>query len=407
MLDSGVEWIGRIPSHWRVLQTRRVCDLTTGWRDTQDAEPGGEYPFFVRSQTIERIGTYSFEGEAVLTSGDGAGVGKIFHHHVGKLEFHQRVYLYHAFRHVTGRFFFYYLREHLHRVVLAGNAKSTVDSLRRPMLQEFPVVVPSIPEQRAIVSFLDRKIAVLDSLLCKKARLAELLDEKRHALVTDAVTKGIDRNVPMKRSSIEWLDEIPEHWDVQRGRFLFRELALPPRPDDGVVTAFRDGQVTLRENRRTDGFMLAEKETGYQHVREGDLVMHSMDAFAGAIGVSESSGKCTPEYVVMEPSDERVSNPCYARLLRVMAKRNYIFVISPSVRERAPRFRFVAFKDVPLPLPSLKEQREILHYVERESPPLVKAASKLQEQVASIEEYREALISAAVTGKLDVSKEEA
>lgn len=192
MRDSSVEWIGAVPTHWSVLATGRVSDLTTGGRDTQDANPTGEYPFFVRSQTVEQIDTYSFEGEGVLTSGDGAGVGKIFHYYFGRLEFHQRVYLFHNFRRITGRFFFYFLREHLAIVALAGNAKSTVDSLRRPMLRAFPVCLPPVAEQEAITKFLDETVARIDALIAMQDGFRELLQERRTALISAAVTGKID-----------------------------------------------------------------------------------------------------------------------------------------------------------------------------------------------------------------------
>jgi type I restriction enzyme S subunit len=189
---SGVHWIGQIPAHWTIKRTRHVCALTTGWRVTQDANYDGAYPFFVRSDRVERIDTYSFDGEGVLTSGDGAGVGKIFHHFTGKLEFHQRVYLYFAFKSVLGRFFYYYLREHLARVVLAGNAKSTVDSLRRPMLLDFPVVVPPVYEQRTIVAELDRIESHTVDVCRKVMNQIGILREYRQALITAAVTGKLD-----------------------------------------------------------------------------------------------------------------------------------------------------------------------------------------------------------------------
>ena len=104
-----------------------------------------------------------------------------------------------------------------------------------------------------------------------------------------------------KDSGIEWLGEVPEHWEVEKGKWLFLKMDRQVRPEDGVVTAFRDGQVTLRTNRRTDGFTNAIKEHGYQGIRKGDLVIYAMDAFAGAIGVSESDGKSTPVYSACVP----------------------------------------------------------------------------------------------------------
>ena len=133
---------------------RTLARVTTGGRDTIDRVDGGRYPFFVRSQRVERINSFSYDGEAVLTAGDGAGVGKVFHYVNDRFDFHQRVYKFSDFRDMDGRYFFHYFRAFLGRVTAAGTAKSTVDSLRRPMLLDFPVVIPPLDEQH-LLRYLD------------------------------------------------------------------------------------------------------------------------------------------------------------------------------------------------------------------------------------------------------------
>jgi type I restriction enzyme S subunit len=260
-------------------------------------------------------------------------------------------------------------------------------------------------EQRAIASFLERGTAKLDALIAKKERLIELLEEERTALISHAITRGLRPNVPMKASGIEWLGEIPAHWGIQQGRYLYRALDLPPRDDDGVVTAYRDGQVTLRENRRAEGYTFAIQEVGYQRVRAGDLVIQGMDAFAGAIGVSDSTGKCSPEYLVLEPLSPGTGNRdnrYYAAVLRLMAKRGYILVICNAVRERAPRFRLPEFRTVLLPQPPEPEQRSIADYLDYATAKIDRLRGKVHQAIDRLREYRTALISAAVTGKIDI-----
>ena len=190
--DSGVEWLGEIPTHWEVRRLRTLANIKTGGRDTVDQQEEGKYPFFVRSQTVERINTWTFDGEAVLTAGDGVGVGKVFHYVNGKFDYHQRVYKFSNFRAVIGRFFFYFFKEMLRFEVLQGTAKSTVDSLRLPMLQNFPIVVLPLPEQRAIAAFLDRETAQIDALIAKVQEAIDRLKELRTALISAAVTGKID-----------------------------------------------------------------------------------------------------------------------------------------------------------------------------------------------------------------------
>lgn len=192
MKGSGIEWLGEIPAHWEVQRLRYLADIKTGDRDTVDRQIDGEYPFFVRSQTVERIDSWSVEGEAVLTAGDGVGVGKVFHYVNGKFDYHQRVYMFSNFRSVVGKFFFHYFRAMLRYEVFQGTAKSTVDSLRLPMLQNFPVVVPPISEQRSIIVLLENETSKLDSLMAKVNEAVELLKELRATLISAAVTGKID-----------------------------------------------------------------------------------------------------------------------------------------------------------------------------------------------------------------------
>ncbi len=189
---SGIEWIGDVPVHWDVKKLRYLCNIQTGARDTEHAVEDGEFPFFVRSQTIEQINSKSFDCEAVLTAGDGAGVGKVFHYYEGPFDFHQRVYMMNNFKGILGRFFFHYFREHFYRVALEGGAKSTVDSLRRPMLTNFPVCLPPKDEQEEIIRAVEKSAASFDILTTEAQRAIDLLQERRTALISAAVTGKID-----------------------------------------------------------------------------------------------------------------------------------------------------------------------------------------------------------------------
>ena len=190
--DSGVEWLGEVPTHWEVRRMKTLVTIGTGGRDTINRRENGLYPFFVRSQKVERIDTWSFDGEAVLTAGDGVGVGKVFHYINGRFDYHQRVYKFSDFRHVLGSFFFHYFRSTLRNEVFQGTAKSTVDSLRLPMLQNFPAALPPGSEQVAIVKYLDKTGFDIDTAIDRTRRQIELLQEYRTRLITDVVTGKLD-----------------------------------------------------------------------------------------------------------------------------------------------------------------------------------------------------------------------
>jgi type I restriction enzyme S subunit len=189
---TGSALIPYIPEKWALVRARFLCDVDTGSSDTDESVEGGDYPFFVRSQTPQSSNRYIFDGEAVLTAGDGAGVGKVFHHFIGRFDAHQRVYVLHRFRRVTGRFFFYYFSALFGIAALDGSAKSTVDSVRRHMITEMPVVVPPIEEQDRLVQLLDSSRERTEALQNHLQEQLELLREHREALISAAVTGELE-----------------------------------------------------------------------------------------------------------------------------------------------------------------------------------------------------------------------
>ncbi|WP_052461066.1 restriction endonuclease subunit S [Psychroserpens mesophilus] len=186
--DSGVEWIGEIPEHWEVKRFKFLCDITTGSKNTQDKVENGLYPFYVRSQIPEKINTYTFDGEAILTAGDGAGVGKVFHYLNEKFDFHQRVYKFSNFRNIEGKLLFYYLRSNFHSIALNGEAKSTVDSLRLPLIQNFMVTIPPKREQIEIINRIETASQKIETAIGLKQQEIEKLKEYKSSLINGVVT---------------------------------------------------------------------------------------------------------------------------------------------------------------------------------------------------------------------------
>ena len=205
-----------------------------------------------------------------------------------------------------------------------------------------------------------------------------------------------------KSTGIEWLSEIPNEWNVEKAKWLFLRAERPVIKDDGIVTCFRDGQVTLRSNRRTDGFTNAIKEHGYQGIRKGDLVIHAMDAFAGAIGVSDSDGKSTPVYAACVPRIPNLVNPSfYAYYMRDLALSGFIVSLAKGIRERSTDFRFNDFAKLPLPLPSLEIQTKIVSFLDKKTTQIDEAITIKEKQIALLKERKQIIIQKAVTQGLD------
>ncbi|GAM63702.1 type I restriction-modification system [Vibrio ishigakensis] len=169
--------LGEIPEDWHVEKIGSIVSITTGNKNTQDKLNDGKYPFFVRSQKVERINSYSFDGEAVLTAGDGVGTGKIFHYINGKFDYHQRVYLMYNFgERIDGYYFYIYFSNYFYDRIMSMTAKSSVDSVRREMIAEMPIYLPSKAEQKAIATILldmDNEIKALEQRLTKTRQIKQ------------------------------------------------------------------------------------------------------------------------------------------------------------------------------------------------------------------------------------------
>ena len=188
-----------------------------------------------------------------------------------------------------------------------------------------------------------------------------------------------------KDSGVKWIGEIPSHWGLRRAKYMFNKEKREVRDIDDVVTCFRDGEVTLRKNRRTTGFTESFTEIGYQGVRKGDLVIHQMDAFAGSNGVSESDGKCTSVYHCCTPKGSYDAH-YYAHLVRLMAKRGYIQSLYRGIRERSSDFKFPVFGNQFLAIPPLHAQQAIVDYLKDKT-------LKIEQYVSARERERELLDS--------------
>lgn len=203
-----------------------------------------------------------------------------------------------------------------------------------------------------------------------------------------------------KNCNIPWIKQIPSHWMTKRAKFLYKKEQRPVREEDSVVTCFRDGVVTLRKNRRTTGFTEAISEFGYQGIRKGDLVIHVMDAFAGAIGVSDSDGKGTPVYNVCTAYGDS-NNYYYAYALREMARAGFIQSLYRGIRERSSDFRFDVFERQYLPVPLREEQDQIVRYLDWQVSKINRLIAAKRKQIALLREQIQQTITDVVYHGVD------
>ena len=202
----------------------------------------------------------------------------------------------------------------------------------------------------------------------------------------------------MKDSGVAWIGEMPEDWTVKRGKFTLKLLNRPVKETDDVITCFRDGEVTLRTNRRTDGFTVSVKEIGYQGIEPGDLVIHGMDGFAGSIGISDSRGKSSPVLVVCDTDENKRYIMYY---LRSMAYNDVFTALATGIRVRSCDLRWNKLAELPYILPSLEEQNQIVLAIESSTSKVDALIANVQAQIEKLKAYKQSLITEVVTKGLD------
>lgn len=212
-------------------------------------------------------------------------------------------------------------------------------------------------------------------------------------------TKGYTE---MKDSGIEWVGPIPGHWDILRGKNVLRLLERPVKLDDDVVTCFRDGEVTLRKNRREEGFTNSLKEIGYQGIEPGDLIVHGMDGFAGAIGISDSRGKASPVLNVMDSNQNKRYLMYY---LRAMAYKDVFMALSTGIRVRSCDLRWNKLSVFPFLIPTSHEQSAIAAYLDTQCAKIDEIIAQAKASIEDYKQWKASIIYEAVTKGLDPNVE--
>ena len=409
MKRSEIEWIRDIPTNWKVMpnkylmyKTKDICpiyggedilSLTMKGVIVRDLDAGGKMPA-------------SFDGYQRLTAGNllmclfdidvtPRCVGLIKQSGLSSPAYSQFVLREGA----DAAYYCYYYTMLDNDKTLLHLAKNLRHSLTEDQLGAVPAIVPPIDEQKRIAAFLDVKCAEIDELIADVQAQIDALEQYKRSVITETITKGLNPATELSDSNIQWIGMMPSHWDCIRGKYILKYVQKPTREDDGVITCFRDGEVTLRSNRREEGFTMADKEIGYQGIDVGDLVVHGMDGFAGSIGISDSRGKASPVLNVLE-TDQNKRYIMY--FLRSMAYSDVFLALATGIRVRSCDLRWNKLAELFYPVPPLEEQNAIVEYIDAVIQKTNEVIAKKKEQLAVLDEYKKSLIYEYVTGKKEV-----
>jgi type I restriction enzyme S subunit len=422
--DSGFQWLEAIPTHWKLKKLKYISSVYNGdslnssEKDRFESNNPEHTPYVSSKDINLNFSLVNYDSglripdeirqfkraakNSCLICIEGGSAGRKVAFIREKVCFVNKLACIETKPDVNSKFIFYSLKGGVFQKQFISSMSGLIGGVAISSLNNFALTIPPIEEQNTIVTFLDHKIYQLDDVITLKEKQIALLKERKQIIIQQAVTQGLDENVQMRDSGVDWIGKIPEHWGVLRFKNIFSQSRLPVRKEDGIVTSYRDGEVTLRSNRRMSGYTEAIIEGGYQGIRKDQLVLNSMDAFEGAIGVSDSDGKCTPEYVICNPLSDDYSPHYFAYLLREMALAKYIQVICNAVRQRAVRIRFNNLVTRFIVVPSRDEQNEIVKHIEKESKKINDAIALQQQQIEKLKEYKITLINSAVTGKIKV-----
>lgn len=410
MKDSGVEWIGLIPERWKIIRNKYLMTKVKIIKQVYEQEPilsltmNGVIKRDLDNPTGKMPTT--FDGYQILKPNNllmclfdidvtPRCIGIISEYGLSSPAYSQFVL---NIELNTKYAYYYYLNLDFTKELL-HLAKNLRHSLTEEQLGYVPVPLPPLPEQQAIADYLDDKCAQIDNITATINEQIDVLKQYKKSIITEAVTKGLDPNSPMKDSGVEWIGQIPEHWEVIKGKYRLKLLNRPVKENDEVITCFRDGEVTLRSKRREDGFTISLQETGYQGINPGDLVVHGMDGFAGAIGISDSRGKATP---VLNVLDTKENKKFFMYYLRTLAFTEVFIALSTGIRVRSCDTNWNKLRQLVYLIPPLSEQQAIADYLDDKCTKIDAVIADKQAQLETLAAYKKSLIYEYVTGKKSV-----
>lgn len=414
-IDSGIEWIGRIPTNWTLSKLKFMTSLRMGETILKEQlVEDGEIPVYSATESHTILG-YVNESLFTLEAGDiviparGNSIGFV------KLLTHQAVSTQTTIACFTDKqkvnptFLFYYLvglKPQIFHFDQTAIPQITVDQVKNK-----PVTLPPCQEQTQIARYLDYKTAKIDALIEKKQRLIELLEEERKAIINQAVTKGLNPDAPMKDSGIDWLGDIPEHWEVKRLKYLSTEIKTGSTPPSDVSEYYQNGTIDWFGPGDFQQIELhdSNKKITQKAIEEGKAKLYPPNSVL-LVGIGATVGKvgiclkpCSSNQQINAISlDENLYDP-FLLVNYMMSIKDYI--LSESDSATLPIFNQTDTKNIPVCTPPPSEQKVIVEHIKKELRRVKKLLDMFIREIELLNEYKTALISEVVTGKVDVRDE--
>ena len=419
--DINIEWIGEIPSNWEYCRFKDVVNLYVGnsikdedkdnYWDNNDARPyisskdinltfntiNYDTGLYIKKEDMDfRIAPKS----SILMCTEGGSAGRKKAITLKEVAYVNKLCCFvPKNNNLYYEYLFYFLCSPNYEDYFFSQMTGMIGGVSISKLNNFAILLPPLNEQKRISKFLNEQVANINNVIAELQILIEKYNEYKQSLIAEVITTGLNKNVTMIDSNVGWASRIPEHWKIIRGKYVLTQIKRSPKPNDEIITCFRDGEVTLRSKRRESGFTMSDKEIGYQGIEKGDLVVHGMDGFAGSIGISDSQGKASPVLLVLETENNKKFFMYY---LRYLAYNDVFLALSSSIRERSCDLNWNKLGNLLYLIPPLDEQNEIANYLEKKCNLIDYLISEKEKLIENLEEYKKSLIFEYVTGKKEV-----
>lgn len=415
LVDSGIDWLGGIPKHWKLLANKHIfklkknqvgknsskytlLSLTLNGVIKRDMEnPQGKFP--AEFDTYQEVNS----GDFIFCLFDVEETPRC----VGLSDYNGMITGAYTVLETNDKFnkrFLYYFYLNLDN---DKRLRPLYTGLRNTISKDnffsFKSFVPPLHEQTAIATFLDNKTALIDQAIEIKQKQIEFLKERKLILIQKAVTRGLNPNVKMKDSGVEWIGEIPEHWEVKKLRNILKPISLKNHPELPLLSITRELGVIERniDDQEENHNFIPDDLSGYKLIKNGQFGMNKMKAWQGSYGVSKFTGIVSPAYFVFDIIDDLLPEFFH---VGIRSKFYIPFFVRASDGVRIGQWDLSKerMKEIPFIIPSLNEQSDIVDYIDKISDKIFISIVSLEKEIEKLEEYKKTIINSTVTGKIKV-----
>lgn len=432
MKPSGIDWIGDIPCTWNIKRIKYFAQLKgrIGWQGLTSDEYTDVGPYLItgidfsdgginwencvhitEERWAEAPEIHIKNGDLLITKDGTVGKVAIVENLQGKASLNSGVLLIKTSGDYNKKFLYWALLSEefwtWFRLKNAGN--STIVHLYQNDFAEFSYTFPDAMEQQAIADYLDKECARIDSIASDLEKQIALLQQYKKSLITETVTKGLDKSVPMKDSGIEWIPyEIPEQWELSKIKYIFNlrdEKNYRPLEEVNLISLYTDLGVVQHCDLETTTGNKAYTADGYKKVYVDDIVVNIILCWMGAIGISQYEGVTSPAYDVYYAIDKEVICPQYYHyLFKIEQFHGKCYSVGRGIMAMRWRTYSSEFRNITVPVPSMQEQREIAEFLDKKCSIIDQIILHKEKQLESIQQHKKSLIYEYVTGKKRVKE---